>query len=156
MGPDTLAVLLRQSPLFTGLEDEEIGRLIELSQVQEFAAGATIVAQGSAGDSLFLLAAGTLRVCAEGKAGRAITLATLKEQGAFFGEVAIVDPGPRSATVKADSDAMLLKVSLEALEQFFEEFKDTRVVVLRNLARVLAQRLRQANVLIGSISSPAR
>ncbi len=151
--PANIAALLRQSSLFTGLEDEEVGRLLELAQVQKFAAGETIVAQGSAGDSLFLLGSGALRVCAEGEGGRSVTLATLAERGAFIGEVAIVDPGPRSATVKAESDAVVLKLSLEALEQFFEEFKETRVVILRNLARVLAQRLRQTNALLGSIAS---
>lgn len=153
MGAAGPAALLRQSPLFTGLEDEEVSRLLELARVEEFSAGATIVAQGSAGDSLFLLCSGALRVCARGERGRSVTLATLAEPGAFFGEVAIVDPGPRSATVKAEADAVVLVISLEALEQFFEEFKDTRVVVLRNLARVLAQRLRQTNALFGATAS---
>jgi len=80
-------------------------------------------------------------------------LAQVHSQGAFFGEIALADPGPRSATVRADGDSVLLMLSLEALEAFFGEFADAEVVILRNIARVLAQRLRESNVLVASIAS---
>lgn len=152
---DKIAALLRESPLFAGLEEKEVHRLVDLSQLHHCQPGETIVAQGSVGDSLFLLCAGTLRVSAEGEKGRAIALATLDEPGIFFGEVSLVDHGPRSATVKAAGEAVVLKVSLEVLERFFMEFEDTQVMVLRNLAKVLAQRLRHSNILLSTISSSA-
>ncbi|MBI2501859.1 MAG: cyclic nucleotide-binding domain-containing protein [Candidatus Latescibacteria bacterium] len=98
---DHVAVLLRQSPLFAGLEEKEVRRLVDLSQLQRFRSGETIVAQGSVGDSLFLLCEGALQVSAEGEKGRAVALATLDVPGTFFGEVSLVDHGPRSATVQA-------------------------------------------------------
>ena len=88
-----------------------------------------------------------------GTGGRDITLAQVNSQGAFWGEVALADPGPRSATVRADGESVLLMLSLEALEVFFGEFADAQVVILRNIARVLAQRLRESNVLVASIAS---
>jgi CRP-like cAMP-binding protein len=150
---EQIAALLRESPLFAGLEEKEIRRLVELSHLSRFQPGEVIVAQGSAGDSLFLLCEGALQVSAEGEKGRSIALATLDQPGAFFGEVSLVDHGPRSATVKAASSALVLKVSLEALERFFMEFEDTQVTVLRNLSKVLAQRLRHSNVVLSTISS---
>lgn len=148
-----IAALLGESPLFSGLEEREVRRLVALSHQLRFQPGETIVAQGSIGDSLFLLCEGSLQVSAEGEKGRTITLATLDQPGAFFGEVSLVDHGPRSATVRAASEAVVLRISLEALERFFMEFANTQVTVLHNLAKVLAQRLRHSNVVLSSISS---
>ncbi len=147
-----LAALLRESPLFSGLEDREARRLVDLAHQLRFEPGETIVAQGSAGDSLFLLCEGTLEVSAVGEKGRVVPLATLDQPGTFFGEVSLVDHGPRSATVRAGAGAVVLRVSLEALERFFMEFEDTQVMVLRNLAKVLAQRLRHSNVILSSMA----
>ncbi|MBM3278950.1 MAG: hypothetical protein FJY95_12840 [Candidatus Handelsmanbacteria bacterium] len=61
--------------------------------------------------------------------------------------------GPRSAMVRAASEAMVLRVSLEALESFFMEFEDTQVMVLRNLTKVLAQSLRHSTVVLSFQSS---
>ena len=80
-------------------------------------------------------------------------LAQVNSQGVFFGEVALAEPGPRSATVRADGESVLLMLSLEAFEVFFGEFADAQVVILRNIARVSAQRLRESNVLVASIAS---
>jgi len=144
---------LRDSPLFMGLGEEETGRLIELAKAHEFQAGQVIVEEGSMGDAIFLLYSGEISICTQDKAGREVILATLGDRGAFFGEIALADPGPRSATVRASSEAVLLEVNLEALEGFFAEFPEARVVILRNIARVLARRLRDSNVLVASISS---
>ena len=145
--------LLRDSPLFRSLEGAEINRLVELSEIQEYSPGETVVVEGSMGDAIFLLYDGELSVHTLDTGGRDITLAQVNSQGAFFGEVALADPGPRSATVRADGESVLLMLSLEALEAFFCEFADAQVVILRNIARVLAQRLRESNVLVASIAS---
>jgi CRP-like cAMP-binding protein len=150
---DINPTFISNSPLFTGLEPEEVGRLVELAEVQEFKGGEVIVEEGSMGDAIFLLYEGKLSVGTKGKKGRTITLAKLKDRGAFFGEIALADPGPRSATVKADGQAVLLVLSLESLEAFFAQFPEARVVILRNIARVLARRLREANALLASTSS---
>lgn len=145
---------LGDSPLFLGLEDSEIARLVELARMHAFGDGKAIVEEGSMGDSLFLLYSGSIAVSTRDKSGSEIPLATLADRGAFFGEMSLVDPGPRSATVKAvGGKALLLELTLEALEAFFEECSEARVVILRNIARVLARRLRDANVRVAASSS---
>lgn len=139
-----------ESPLFEGLEESEIDRLIEIAEIREFDAGDTIVEQGTDGDAVYLLYEGSVAVSAADKSGDGIQLATLTERGAFFGEVGVVDPGPRSATVRAETDAVLLEITVAHLEQFFEELKKAEPVILRNIARVLARRLRDSNLLLGS------
>jgi len=140
------------SPLLKGLGADEINRLVELAEIQEYGGGDTVVTEGSTGDAIFLLYTGELPYT-HGENGRDIRLAQVQSRGAFFGEIALADPGPRSATVLAEGDSVLLKLSLEVLETFFGEFADAQVVILRNIARVLAQRLRDSNALVTSIAS---
>jgi hypothetical protein len=85
--------------------------------------------------------------------GRDITLAKVNSQEAVFGEVFLADSGPNSATVRADGESVLLMLSLEVLKTFFGGFADAQAVILRNIARVSAQRLRESNVLVASIAS---
>lgn len=150
---DARSTLLRDSSLFRSLEGAEINRLVELSEIHEYSPGEKVVVEGSMGDAIYLLYDGELSVHTLDAGGRDITLAQVNSQGAFFGEVALADPGPRSATVRADGESVLRMLSLEALEVFFGEFVDAQVVILRNIARVLAQRLRESNVLVASIAS---
>ena len=141
---------LAKSPLFEGLSEAEIKQLMEIVQVREFSSGSTIVEQGTDGDAVYLLYEGSVTVNASQKWGGELKLATLAERGAFFGEVSVVDPGPRSATVRAEIDAVLLEIKVDRLEDFFAKARAAETVVLRNVARVLAQRLRDSNILLGT------
>jgi CRP-like cAMP-binding protein len=71
----------------------------------EFKAGETIIAEGEAGDTAFLIISGSVEVTIE-SSGKAKNVGTLKA-GDVFGEMSLIDPGPRSATVKAVSDTSL-------------------------------------------------
>lgn len=134
----------RQSPLFLGLENSSINRLINMAEIHEHAAGDLIVEEGTEGDAIFLLYQGEVSVSNDCDSGR-IHLATLRNSGAFFGEIALVDPGPRSATVTAETSAVLLSIELSVLEEFLVGDPQAHVVILGNIARVLAQRLRDTN-----------
>ncbi len=150
---DIRETFLSESPLFDGLGKTEINNLVERAEIHEFSSGEIVVEEGTLGDAIFLLYDGKLSVYTRDREGRDVELATLERRGAFFGEIALADPGPRSATVRADEGAVLLKLSLDALNSFFGQFSDAQVVVLRNIARVLARRLREANSLVSTISS---
>ena len=141
---------LRESPLFENLGEGGISRLVEMAQIREFDSGATIVEEGTAGDSIFLLYAGSVSIGVSGSSGGQVALASLDTRGAFFGEIGMIDPGPRSATVRAESQAVLLELSVAGLEDFFREHSEAEAIVMRNIARVLAQRLRGSNVLLAS------
>ena len=93
--------LLEGSPLFEGLSEAEINGLLECAEVDDFADGQTVVEEGSLGDAIFLLCDGKLSISTCDAQGRKVELAQLDQRGAFFGEISIADPGPRSATVCA-------------------------------------------------------
>lgn len=137
---------LVESPLLAGLEPQAARRLLELGQVCRCSAGEVVVAEGDQGDGVYLLGRGAVSIGTQRQGGQSVVLARLGERGDFFGEVSLVDPGPRSATVRADTDAVLLKVTVPALQQLFAEFPQAEAALMRNIARTLAHRLREANL----------
>jgi phosphoenolpyruvate synthase/pyruvate phosphate dikinase len=89
---------LQRVPLFAGLdgaEFEEIGRLLK---ERRFSAGETVVMEGSGGAAFFLIDSGEARVSIRGVEQAAL------QKGDYFGEIALIDEGPRSATVTATTD----------------------------------------------------
>ena len=140
--------------LFTGLDGEAILRLIELADLQVFGVGNVIVSEASHGDAIYILYEGQLAVETASSDGNSVRLATIADRGSFFGEVALIDPGPRSASVLAESEATLLVLTIDSLNQFYDEFPDAKIIILHNIARVLAQRLRNANAQFAQYSKP--
>ncbi len=86
------------SPLFAGLDGPEFEAIGRLLKERRFAAGETVVMEGSGGAAFFLIDSGEARVSIRG-----VEQATL-HQGDYFGEIALIDEGPRSATVTATTD----------------------------------------------------
>ena len=134
----------RRSPLFHGLPAASIDQLVDIAEVRRHSSGDPVVEEGTEGDAIFLLYSGEVSVSVEANKGR-VHLATLRHKGAFFGEIAVVDPGPRSATVTSETDAVLLSIRLRDLEHLFVREPQAHIAVLGNIARVLAQRLRDTN-----------
>lgn len=141
---------VKTSPLFEGLGEMEIHRLIALGSIRKYPPGEAVVEQGSPGDAIFILYDGSLSVSATRDSGDDIILTTLDKRGAFIGEVSVVDQGPRSATVTVKDTATMMELTVMGIQQFFSEFNDAEPIVLRNIAKVLARRLRDSNILLGS------
>ncbi len=80
-------------------------------QTVAFKAGDTIIAQGDGGDTAFLIVTGSVEVSI-GRGKKARTLGVL-DAGEVFGEMCLIEPGPRSATVKAATDVECLATSYE-------------------------------------------
>lgn len=142
--------LVKMSPLFEGLGEMEIHRLIALGSIRKYPPGEAVVEQGSPGDAIFILYDGSLSVSTTRDSGDDIILTTLDKRGAFIGEVSVVDQGPRSATVTVKDTATMMELTIMGIQQFFSEFSDAEPIVLRNIAKVLARRLRDSNILLGS------
>ena len=91
--------------LFAGLDDEERARLAEVCQEHLFGAGERIVRQGDAGQSMFVVLDGRVRVTLE-PSGQEVAVIS---RGAFFGEMSMLTGDPRTATVSALDDATLAR-----------------------------------------------
>jgi CRP-like cAMP-binding protein len=100
--------------------------------------------EGDRDATLFIVVAGTARVVKEDASGREMALATLGP-GHTLGEMALVDGSPRSATVVAAQDLVLLALTRPDLDRLAAERPQLAVKVLLKLAAFLSQRLRQTS-----------
>lgn len=90
--------VLRGVPLFADLSDDELTRVASVFKDRRFAAGDTVIQQGSGGAAFFVVNSGQLTVTVDGEEQRTLG------RGDYFGEMALIDAGTRTATVTAASD----------------------------------------------------
>ncbi len=101
-------------PLFAGLTHEEFGDFTKMMVVHTLKPGHVIVQQGDTGKSVYVIASGAVKVHTTLPSGERLDLATL-EPNDFFGEMAFLTGKPRTATVEAAEDAVILEVSEDQL-----------------------------------------
>jgi CRP/FNR family transcriptional regulator, cyclic AMP receptor protein len=115
-----------------------------------FKAGETIISQGNEGDTAFFIIAGSVEVII-GQGAEAKSVGALNE-GEIFGEMSLIEPGPRSATVMALSDVECLATSYEEFIAAIEDHPERAVAFMKTLVR----RLRQMNQLMQSLGPDRR
>jgi sulfate permease, SulP family len=135
-----------RSSLADGLAPD-IGRaILERFAVQRVPAGAIIFREGEAGEALFVLEEGLVRL-EIGEGDHSVRLRTIAP-GVVFGEMALLDSRPRSATAIAETDCVVRSLSQAEFEAFTAEFPMLAGRLMQNLARELAQRLRATNAIL--------
>jgi CRP-like cAMP-binding protein len=127
------AELLRSVPLFTGMTDAAIDSIGGLAREVDFASGEELVRQGEEGDSFLVIVEGRARVVQNGD--------TLRELGPgdYLGEIALIDGGPRTATVTAIEPVRTLVVERSEFRRLIDDFSAVRFHVLT----ALTQRIRR-------------
>lgn len=129
--------------LFAGLGPDELLALLQLSDIQPIAAGERIVTAGEVGHCLYVLLEGSARVYAE-SGGREVELSRLSA-GDFFGEVSLVDDGPRSANVTAIEPCTLLRITRMTIGVLAGLQPSAAIQILGAIGRALVKRLRLSN-----------
>jgi len=124
--------MLRKVPLFSGLSQRQLEQIAKLADEIEVPAGRQLATVGESGHELFVIVDGEASVRAKG--GRTVRLG----YGDFFGEMSLVDGGPRSATVVATTPMKLLVVSHREFWSLLNEAPQ----VAGKIMRTLSQRLR--------------
>ena len=151
--PDLKAFLLA-TPFFGGLSDASLDRLISMLVERRFDAGATIVAEGEPGRSMFIVLSGELVVSKLGDSGRSIRMSVL-EPGDFFGEMTLIEMQNRSATVVAESETVLHELTAGNLYAYYKADIHGYVIVMQNINRELCRRLRRADRRIAELIARA-
>jgi CRP/FNR family transcriptional regulator, cyclic AMP receptor protein len=131
--PAERTTLLRKVPFFESFSDEEIRRVVELSDEVTAPAGAVIVDQGDPGTHCYVVMEGTTTVYVRGE------YVAESGPGSMIGEMALIDHRPRTATVVADTDVRLLRFDSAAFRTLIDEMPKASEQVLR----VLNDRLRK-------------
>jgi len=119
-------------------------------QTVAFKAGDTIIAEGDEGDTAFFIVSGTVEVFI-GQGRQAKRIGALNS-GEVFGEMSLIEPGPRSATVKAATDVECLAMAYDEFIKAIEEHSDQTTTFMKALVR----RLRRMNELMESVGSGRR
>ena len=102
---DPTVDMLARVPLFSGLTRKELVQVHGLSKQFRFAPGETIVTEGEPASRFFLVTEGTAHIVSRGRVLRVV------QPGDWFGELALIDEGPRSATVVADTALTTLAIA---------------------------------------------
>lgn len=130
--------MLRKIPVFAAAEWEDLQHVASVSTEKRFAKGDVLIKEGAVGSDVFLMISGRCEVRRrQGK--REKVLGTL-EPGQFFGEMAVLSPDPRTATVQAVEDVHVLVLSAWEFQVALQE----NAALASHIAKVLAQRLRDA------------
>ncbi len=108
------AEILADLPLFAALGAEEMALLAEAVDLKTLQAGETIFEAGDAGDAMYIVTSGEMEISVVDRAGQKIIL-TARHRGDVFGELAMLDAGPRSATARALVSTELLELDREDL-----------------------------------------
>jgi CRP/FNR family cyclic AMP-dependent transcriptional regulator len=142
MGAD--ADLLKDVPLFQFLDDRERVELAEQLDTLSVKAGDTLFKVNDPGDSLYVVRSGEVEIFFKNDTGERIVL-EVAGRGDFFGELALFDGGPRSASVVATEDTEVFRLSHSHLEDFIHSHPGAAMAILAAMARrlrVSADRLR--------------
>ena len=121
------AEVLARLPLFAGVGKRQLRRIAGLAQVRDYDAGDTIVKEGGAADGFYLILEGRARVATS---GRARTLQT----GSYFGEMALLDGEPRSATVTAISGVRAMRLPRRPFLQLLQKEPSIALALLTELS----------------------
>jgi CRP-like cAMP-binding protein len=133
-GSDAKIRLLSGVALFSPCAKHELKRIASLVNEIEAPEGKTLAKEGETGSEFFVVVQGTATARRNGR-----KVATIGP-GSFFGELALLDQGPRAATVTADTDMQLLVLSSR---EFFS-LLDKNPTVTRHILRGMAERLRES------------
>jgi uncharacterized membrane protein len=139
----TNAEMLAGVPLFALLDDQERGTLAERIDEVTFGVGAAIFQIGDPGDSLYVVKSGTVEIWIKSDTGERIVLETANE-GDFFGELSLIDGGPRTASALVKEDVVALRVDRGDLDELFR----LRPAAALDLLGATGRRLRETTTLL--------
>ncbi len=143
---------LRDIGLFGGLDDESLETLTRELRAALYDPGAMVMQEGDHAREMFVVLSGELEVVRHSHAGGEGRIALLGP-GNWVGEMSIIDPQPRSASVRALAPSVLLVVSTEDLDRLYRRDMKSYLLVVLNIAREMARRLRVADGMIAGFMS---
>lgn len=144
----TTAEMLAEVPLFALLDDQERSILAERVEIARFEAGATIFHTGDPGASMYVLKSGEVEVTVTTKTGDRLVLER-PGPGDFFGEISLLDEGPRTASAQAKTAVEALEVDRGDLDELFR----LKPAAALDLLAATGRRLRKNTMLLRNAAS---
>jgi len=126
--------LLSRVPLFSSLSKRNLRKIAEAATDARYRPFATIVREGEPGDTFFAIVDGTAKVV------RGTRKAATLQSGDFFGEISLIDGGPRTASVIAESTMLTMRLSRATFSRMLKADPKIGVAILQEVARRLRER----------------
>lgn len=134
---------IRSSSVLHGLSDEDLVRLAAVCEERQMAEGMTVFIENMPGESLFLICKGTIRISRMFAEGDEKTLVVLGPED-IFGEMAMIDGLPRSATARVAEDVELISLRKKDFDALCQNEPVLALKLVMNIVRVLTKRVRDA------------
>jgi signal transduction histidine kinase len=128
---------LRKSPLFQGLSDDELQRLMDMGEPVSLRSGDVLIQQGDLGDSAYMVINGEFEV--QKQAGQSLIKIDVRNPGDVVGEMALLSRSPRNASVIAKTDAETLRIPKAAFEKLLASSATASLAVLHWVMARLTQ-----------------
>lgn len=135
---------LRKVSLFMDFDAQELDTFMEFADTVRVRRGETAIRQGEMGSGMFIVMEGTLAAKVRLNDGQEHIIQRL-QSGDFFGELSVLEEYPRSADVEATSDCVLLKITGQVVETFFQVQPGAAFKILLAVCRDLKSRLRESD-----------
>ena len=136
--------LIKKAAIFADLEGDELERVAEICNEQQFKFGKTIFKEDEPGNRLFIIAEGEVRISRNVPGSGEEALAVLKP-GACFGEMSVLDRSTRSTDAIANTDCVLLTITRSDFDMLLDFDRELGYKVLWSVVRLLCDRLRVTN-----------
>jgi CRP-like cAMP-binding protein len=140
--PPKYAEQLKKVELFSSLKPEALERIARVASEENHASGTKVFQHGDAGDKLYLILEGKIRISREVPGMGEEALAILGP-GQVFGEMALLDEAPRSADARAHERCRVLTIHKDSFDDLLFMDKDLAYEVLWSTVRMLVGRLRE-------------
>ena len=141
---DFIAGILKRLSIFSDLAPPALLKLSSHFKEKVFKVGDTIFTEDSIGNSMMIITSGEVRVSQKSDPNNEEALIVLKK-GDLFGEMGLLEDLPRSATVIAHSNVVMLEIAREDFLDFITKESEAGVKILLKLSRILSSRLRETD-----------
>lgn len=129
MARDEKLELLKRIQLFSRLSGRELLRLGELADEVDLPSGRVLMREGERGEEAFVIVSGSAAIERNGR------VFANRSTGEILGEIALVDGGPRTATVRLVEDSRLIVLGRRQFQALMDEYPDVRLRILETLAQ---------------------
>lgn len=143
--------LLGKIPIFKNLTGRELKAVSEILYDRKYEAGESIFLMNQPGAAMFIIKSGRVQICIEGENENRAVLAEL-EEGNFFGEIALLENSPRSASAYALTNTELLAVFRSDLDKLISKEPYIAAKIMKQLAVVIGVRLKETNKMLNQQS----
>ncbi len=137
-------------PLFMNMTRQELQKVVNLMSIEEYAAGETIITEGTAHAVIWIIISGRCKVTKQARDGSTRDLAVL-DRMRTFGEMSFFHPAPHSATVTAETDVTVARLDRARFHSLVDFGSDAALKIAYNTIGVVSERLRAMDEYVGRI-----